>query len=597
MKITLSGIMGKTFTVLLSCIVCFSALVSAALGSSKASDLDEITVYTAKKIITMDPRYPEAKVVAVRAGEILSVGRNFVDLAPWLDRYPHHIDNTFKGKVLMPGFIDPHLHPMLAALFLPHDFAAPDTWHFPDKVVEGVVGREAFLQRVSEGHRKKIDSTEWLLIFGWAEAAHGKITRADLNAISNERPIAVSSRSTHSMILNDKALEVLGVTAELADAHPMQHELDYENGIFAESANFLMVAPRLAPIMFAPQRLQKGLSLLRDMAHSAGITTMAEPGAGLVAGGGDLIKEMNMMASVLDQDDTPFRTYLFPSAYASSKHVKDADKLVAYVDSLARVSRKRLKVLPKRIKFLYDGSYVDQLGIYDAPGYIDGHKGMRIDPPALFDDMMVKFWEAGYGIHVHVQGDGGTRKTIDTLAALQELKPRFDHRFVIEHMGQASIETLDRATRLGASVSGMIYPLYSMGEPFAEKVLGHDRMEMAFPYQEVLRLGMKLALHSDTPVAPPNPLRNAWISVTRENAAGGVIGERQALTVHQAMRAITIDAAYMLGLENEIGSIRAGKKADFTVLESDPYNVRKSKLAGVGIWGTVLEGRLYPVNK
>jgi predicted amidohydrolase YtcJ len=209
----------------------------------------------------------------------------------------------------------------------------------------------------------------------------------------------------------------------------------------------------------------------------------------------------------------------------------------------------------------------------------------------------VRFWEAGYGIHVHVQGDGGTRKTIDTLAALQERKPRFDHRFVMEHMGQTSIETLERAARLGASVSALIYPLYSMGQPFAEKVLGHDRMEMAFPYQEVLRLNMKLALHSDTPVAPPNPLRNAWISVNRENAAGGVIGERQALSVHQAMRAITIDAAHMLGLEDEIGSIRAGKKADFTVLESDPYRVRPSKLTDIDIWGTVLEGRLYPVNQ
>jgi predicted amidohydrolase YtcJ len=597
MKIALSGVVSKTFAVLLPCFVWGSLSVSAASSSFKASDLDEITVYTAKKIITMDPRYPEAKVVAVRAGEILSVGRNLADLAPWLDRYPHHIDNTFKGKVLMPGFIDPHLHPMLAALFLPHDFAAPDTWHFPDKVVEGVVGREAFLQRVTEDHLKKIDNNEWLLMFGWAEAAHGKITRDDLNAISRDRPIAISSRSTHSMILNDKALQVLGVTAELAAAHPMQHELDYDNGLFAESANFLMVAPRLAPIIFAPQRLQKGLTLLRDMAHSAGITTMAEPGAGLVAGGGDLVKEMKMMAPVLDRDDTPFRTYLFPSAYASSKHVKDADKLVAYVDSLSTLGSQRLKVLPKKIKFLYDGSYVDQLGIYDAPGYIDGHEGLRIDPPALFDDMIVRFWEAGYGIHVHVQGDGGTRKTIDTLAALQERKPRFDHRFVMEHMGQTSIETLERAARLGASVSALIYPLYSMGQPFAEKVLGHDRMEMAFPYQEVLRLNMKLALHSDTPVAPPNPLRNAWISVNRENAAGGVIGERQALSVHQAMRAITIDAAHMLGLEDEIGSIRAGKKADFTVLESDPYRVRPSKLTDIDIWGTVLEGRLYPVNQ
>ena len=235
----------------------------------------------------------------------------------------------------MPGFIDPHLHPLLAAMFLPHFFATPDEWEFPQGLIPGVVGREAFLRRVAEGNRKPGDSQEWLLVFGWAEAAHGLITRADLDAISRDRPIAVSSRSTHSMILNSKALELLGLTAEIAAAHPYQQEVDYKNGKFIESANFLMVLSRLSPIIFAPERLQRGLIMLRDMAHRAGITTINEPGSGAVAGGGDVVKEMQMMAPVLDQQATPFRTYLFPSAYANMHRLGDADKVMDYVESLS----------------------------------------------------------------------------------------------------------------------------------------------------------------------------------------------------------------------------------------------------------------------
>ncbi len=582
----------KTTTLMIAVLLMYAQTVWAG-----AAGKNEITVFTAKKIFTMDPRFPQAKVVAVRDGMIMAIGQNMDDLEPWLSHYPHKVVNTLKDKVLLPGFIDPHLHPMLAALFLPHHFAAPDEWTFPHGTVPGVIGRKAFLERVAEGDAQLSDPEQWLLVFGWAEAVHEMITRADLDRISAKRPIAVSSRSTHSIFLNGKALEVLGLTAEIVAAHPVPGEADYANGRFVESANFRMIVPKLAPVIFAPERIKRGLTTMRDMAHAAGITTLAEPGAGVVASGGDSVKEMMQMAPVLEQEDTPFRTYLFPSATSNFLRLGGVDELLAFSESLPEHDGERIKFLPKHIKFLYDGSYVDQLGIYDAPGYIDGHEGIPIDPPDVFARLVPEFWDAGYAIHVHVQGDGGARRTIETLAALQERKPRFDHRFTLEHFGQASIETVAKAARLGASVSALMYPFYSMGDPFADKVLGHDRMAMAFPFRQVVDHGMALALHSDTPVAPPNPLRNAWIAVNRKTSSGRVIGERQAITVHEALQAITINAAFVLGLENELGSIRAGKKADFVVLEDNPYEIDKDKLMDLRIWGTVFEGRLQPVAR
>lgn len=557
---------------------------------------DGIYVYPAKKIITMDPRYPEAKVIAVRDGRVLSIGQTMADLDPWLRQYSHEVIDTFEDKIIVPGFVDPHIHPLLAALFLPHYFAAPDDWTFPYGTVKGVAGKAAFLERVKEGLTQENDFSDWLLIFGWAEAVHGMVTRDELDALGSTRPIAISSRSTHTMIMNTVALERLKITKEVAAKHPIQSEINYAEGRFIEKANFLMVVPRLAPIIFAPDRLQYGLSMFRDMAHSAGITTIAEPGSGIVSGGGDARQEQQILSGILDQPDTPFRTYLFPPGYINYRRLGSEEKMFEYMESLPDYSGNRIQFLPKKVKFLYDGSYVDQLGIYDPPGYIDGHKGVPIDPPDIFHKLLPEFWNRGYSIHVHVQGDGGARTVVETLAALQEQKPRFDHRFTLEHMGQVSQETLEKASKLGASISALIYPLHSMGDPFSEKVLGKDRMEMAFPYAEAVKMNMPFALHSDTPVAPPNPLRNAWIALNRQTTSGQVIGHRQALSVHDALRAITIEAAFMLELENEIGSLRPGKKADFTILEKDPYKVKKSEFADIPIWGTVFEGRLQPAK-
>ncbi|HEB90124.1 MAG TPA: hypothetical protein ENI85_11175 [Deltaproteobacteria bacterium] len=562
---------------------------------ARAEQGPSLTVFPAKKILTMDPRYPEARFVVVRKGMIVAIGRKESDLAPWLSGTDHEFDRRFEDRILLPGFVDPHIHPLLAAVFLPHFFATPDDWTFPSGTVSGVVGRAAFLDRVRQGNDQLEDPSEWLLVFGWARAAHGTITRSDLDAISRTRPIAVSSRSTHSMILNSKAMAELELTPERVAKHSIPEQVDYENGFFTELANFQMVVPRLAPILFAPERIARGLRMFRDMAHAAGITTVCEPGTGLVAGGGDAKKEFRMMAPVLDREDTPFRTYLFPAAYPSLQHYGDRQRMLDAIAALPESDGRRIHFLPKHIKFLYDGSYVDQLGIYDPPGYIDGHEGVRIDPPDVFSSLLPVFWRAGFSIHVHVQGDGGARRTVEALAALQEEKPRFDPRFILEHLPQASQETLEKASRLGASVSALMYPLYSMGDPFAERVLGNDRMEMAFPYRESSRLGMHVALHSDTPVAPPNPLRNAWIATSRRTRSGRVIGKRQSLTVHDALRAITIEAAYMLGLENEIGSIRPGKKADFAVLEDDPQVLGGEDLEHVRVWGTVLEGRVQPL--
>jgi hypothetical protein len=111
------------------------------------------------------------------------------------------------------------------------------------------------------------------------------------------------------------------------------------------------------------------------------------------------------------------------------------------------------------------------------------------------------------------------------------------------------------------------------------------------------RHNVTTALHTDFTMAPALPLNSAWVAATRISEAGHVMGPEECLTLDQALRAITIDAAYILGLEHEIGSIRGGKTADFTILEQDPYEVGAENLREIPIWGTVFEGRPFPIKR
>jgi predicted amidohydrolase YtcJ len=208
---------------------------------------------------------------------------------------------------------------------------------------------------------------------------------------------------------------------------------------------------------------------------------------------------------------------------------------------------------------------------------------------------MLPWWKEGFQIHVHSNGNGGNTSTLDALAALQTAYPRFDHRFTIEHFGMTTPEMARRLKALGAVASINPYYVYYRGE-FNAPMLGTDRAYTAARLKTLLDAGNTISLHSDTPVGPPRPLEWVWIAVNRIGLSGKFLGPDERVSVVQAMKMITIDAAYTLGVEDKIGSIQAGKFADFTVLEQDPFEVEPMKLKDIPVWGTVLGGRVQPVS-
>ncbi|HHL20202.1 MAG TPA: hypothetical protein ENJ52_01605 [Aliiroseovarius sp.] len=166
----------------------------------------------------------------------------------------------------------------------------------------------------------------------------------------------------------------------------------------------------------------------------------------------------------------------------------------------------------------------------------------------------------------------------------------------MEHFGLSTEEQVARIAALGAQVSANIWYLHELGEVFAERSIGYERASQMVRLGSLARAGVPFALHSDYTMAPAEPLRAAWVAVNRLTEGGAVFCENERIPVHQAMQAITINAARMLGQESRIGSIRAGKRADFTVLDEDPYEVDPMRLKDIPIHATVFGGEVHEVE-
>ena len=208
--------------------------------------------------------------------------------------------------------------------------------------------------------------------------------------------------------------------------------------------------------------------------------------------------------------------------------------------------------------------------------YLDGHHGEWMIPPQNQLQLLQTFWRAGWDIHIHVNGDAGLDKVLDDIALLRETEPQQHPSIVLEHYGYARSDQHARVKALDIAVSNNPYYLYELAPIYAEHGLGQIRAENISPLGGLFEAGVGISFHSDFTMAPLQPLTLAWVAANRIASDGNQWGKHQVIPLETALAAITIEAARSLGLESEIGSIEAGKKADFTVLEEDPYEIPRN---------------------
>jgi len=253
------------------------------------------------------------------------------------------------------------------------------------------------------------------------------------------------------------------------------------------------------------------------------------------------------------------------------------------------------KVIFNGVKFFSDDAFLSLGMQLRPPGYLDGHQGLWITPPDTLLSLITPWWKAGFDIHVHTNGDASHDVVLDALEALEATSRPAGQRFVMEHLGLVDPDQALRMKNLGALASMNGYYLYYRGI-FNVPFLGQARSFASQPQQLLLNAGVKIAAHSDTPIAPPQPLLAMGTAMTRIGVEGEPMNPSSGLTLDQALRMVTIDAAYMIGMEDNVGSIAPGKYADFAVLLEDPYSVTPDHIKDIPVWGTVFAGNKFPAH-
>ncbi len=546
------------------------------------AQLESLTIFPAGTVITMDPSLPRASAVAVSGGRIVAVG-DVGDFDVWTDGREVNIDERFADKVIVPGLIDNHLHPFLASIVFNTVWITPQEWRVGDMRVPATRSHEDFVRRLGEALAADADPAGPLLSWGYHESWHGELGRADLDEISAHKPIILIQRSFHEFIMNTAALDWLGLNTDEIGALP---DIELDAGFFSESGVDVALE-RLVPHFFDPERLRAGFDALRDAVHAGGITTIGDMGVGGYLG---LQQEAEVYQDHFGDSRTPFRMLMVAAPGLMRPPPPKSE-----VDEFAGVAFPKV-FSGRHVKFFADGGFFALNMRMKFPGYTDGHEGRWMMAPEALEAAIRPYWNDGYQVHIHVNGDEGLDVVLDILHGLLEDRPRFDHRFTLHHVGISTNEQLRRAAMLGVVISAQPNYLWALGDQYAESGLGRDRAAQMSRIGAMLRNGIPTSLHSDFTMAPASPLWLAWVAVNRITADGTLMAPDERISVGEALRAVTIDAAFAMGLENEIGSIVAGKKADFTILEADPFEVPAPALRDLEIWGTVFEGRVYPLD-
>ena len=430
-----------------------------------------------------------------------------------------------------------------------------------------------------------------MLTWGYDIIAMGgqHLTKNELDEISATQPILVWDASEHFVYANSAALEKYEVTRDDTRTNGVMAGPDGEpNGQFlgTTAAQRILAEPLLE--LFQPEVALRNVRFLMDLSRQHGITTTSDLAFGAV----NLPLEQVLFDTYFGDPASPMRCVVVTDAMSLT--AKKGDRAIAFVKSL--MSGSTDKLIFNGVKVFADDSFLSLGMVMENPGYTDGRKGIFIVPPDQMVERWRPWWEAGFQIHVHSNGNGGNHATIDALERLMRLEPRADHRFTLEHYGMSTPEMARRLARLGGVASVNPYYLYARSELNAPYV-GSDRAYTAARLRTLVDAGVPTSLHTDTPVAPPDPLEEVWIAVNRFGLSGKVRGPDERIRVDQALRMITFDAAFTLGVEDEVGSIAPGKYADFAVLEQDPYAVPKQKIRNIKVWGTVVGGRVFPASE
>tara|TARA_R110001599_G_scaffold353231_1_gene590993 strand:- start:70930 stop:72639 length:1710 start_codon:yes stop_codon:yes gene_type:complete len=503
-------------------------------------------------ILTMDGDNRVVEALATRGDRIEAVGSTEDIMA--LAEEGAEV-NDLRGRTLLPGFIDAHGHfPGSGLKVIAADLNSPPigTLTTMDEVLLALAQQA-----------ENVPAGEWVSGFGYddtllVEQRHP--TRAELDAVSSEHPVVAMHISGHMLVANSLALAEVGIAADTPDPEggiigrlPGSQE---PNGLLEETARLSVM------VKMQDMSLIDAYRLIREAAaeYSAiGVTTAQSGGVSR-----ELAKGLSLFSKL---GVIPQRLVLFPF------ETEFGDALLNGDYDPADYSGER--VVMGAIKLVADGSIQGYTGNLSQPYYTPYHgdahyRGYASIPREKLFSQVAALHKAGYQIAIHGNGDQAIEDILDAFEAAQQDNPVADPRMILIHAQMARQDQIARMKALGVTPSFFSAHTWYWGDRHRDMFMGPERAAVMSPAKWAQDFGLRFSSHLDTPVTPMLPLQAVWSQVFRTTFGGDVLGPEQRIGVMDALRAVTIDAAWQVFQESNRGSLEAGKYADLVVLSGNP---------------------------
>lgn len=582
------------------------ALLVASCGGSKENPAD--TVLRNAQVMTMDANNSVQQAVAVRDGKIVYVGTNS-DADNWVGANTKVID--LGGRMLMPGFVDAHLHALSGGRAL----LMCDLAYAPLSHAQLATHIQTCLNATAD---KEPDT--WLEVVNWDRQATSSIdgdpTKAVLDSLTTQRPIVVTSSDFHGVLANSRALSLAGVTAATSDPTGGKFLRDAKGvptGICEDAASW-QVKAAIPPDTDA-DLLKQGRAALAAM-REQGITTFMDAASSDVHG--KTFKALQQSGELTARAN--FALALVPemAAVSPADTIAAAKTLATSMDQGTPVAAPGLNT--RIVKVFMDGvvnapadtgalltPYFTNTGTDAAPNWQPGsNSGSVYYPPEVLKPLMLAAADAGLDFHAHATGDRAVRQALDAYENVRLQRPKADFRPAIAHDETVAQADYPRFAALNVSAT-MSYQWaqrasYSIGE--TENHLGPDRFARMEPFGSLHNAGARVVSGSDWPIDPFDTFLALKVGVTRSgdptnphSAASlapifeGKINNDPGLSRADVLRSITMNAAYQLRLETFIGSIEVGKFADMIVLDKNFMTVPEEELGRNKVLLTMVGGK------
>ncbi|MBF7054870.1 amidohydrolase [Halomonas sp. KAO] len=540
------------------------------------------TVFSARKIITMNPSLPEATHIAVCDGRILAVGNaeSMAELARHQGDMQH--DDRFADRVIMPGMVEGHSHAHEGALWQYLYLG-----YYPRRDPEGTLWQgiqdTAAMQARLRAAADAMPAGEPIIAWGFDPIFFGDqvVDRHALDTAVSDRPVVIVHLSFHAMTVNSAMIERAGLDRHTHIEGVLLDDQGNPTGSIKEMAAMHAIHESLGINVFDIVSQPDTLRRFGRAATQAGVTTATDLFNPLTDEG------IQALETVTQEDDFPLR--LVP---AMSTLGRPIDEGIERLAACCEKSNPRLHF--GLAKVMSDGSMPAFTCRMKWPHYHNGMpNGAWNASPEELRRVIQAYHQAGVHLQIHTNGDEAVELILDCLQEALELWPRLDHRHTLHHCQVADQAQMRRAKALGVCMNLLTNHLYYWGDVHADTVLGWERAQRLNPAASVLRHGIPLAIHSDAPVTPLGPLFTAHVACTRKTASGQLLGPFERIDVPQALEAVTLGAAYTLKLDHLVGSLEMGKYADMAVLDRDPLAGDGEALAEVGVVATMLGGRVH----